>query len=178
MTAIHLRRATLDDLPVLTHWDSQPHVITASGDDGRFDWPAELPRVVPWRELLIAELAGRPIGMIQIIDPALEETHYWGDCASNLRAIDIWIGEAADLGRSYGTAMMRAALDRCFAIEAVSAVLVDPLEENVRACRFYERFGFECLGRRMFGADHCLVYRLERTDWAMKRGVASMARPK
>ena len=43
---------------------------------------------------------------LQIIDPAMEETHYWGDVAPNLRALDIWIGEEADLGQGYGTAIM------------------------------------------------------------------------
>jgi hypothetical protein len=27
--------------------------------------------------MLIAERDGRPLGIIQIIDPAAEETHYW-----------------------------------------------------------------------------------------------------
>jgi ribosomal protein S18 acetylase RimI-like enzyme len=62
-----------------------------------------------------------------------------------LRAIDIWIGEAADLGRGYGTRMMRHALERCFADPAVKAVLIDPLASNTRARRFYERLGFRCI---------------------------------
>jgi RimJ/RimL family protein N-acetyltransferase len=54
-----------------------------------------------------------------------------------MRAIDIWIGEESDLGRGYGTEMMRLALDRCFADQAVKAVLLDPLTRNTRAHRFY-----------------------------------------
>ncbi|MBW4489639.1 MAG: acetyltransferase [Trichocoleus desertorum ATA4-8-CV12] len=54
---------------------------------------------------MIAEIEGRAIGFIQIIDPTLEESHYWGDIAANLRAIDIGIGEATDLGKGYGTKM-------------------------------------------------------------------------
>jgi aminoglycoside 6'-N-acetyltransferase len=77
---MRLRRTTLADLPILRHWDAQPHVIAASGDDDWFDWESELPRIIDWRELLIAAVEGRPIGFIQIIDPAREETHYWGDC--------------------------------------------------------------------------------------------------
>jgi aminoglycoside 6'-N-acetyltransferase len=96
---MHLRRATLADLPTLRRWDEQPHVIAASGDDDWFDWENEIPREVDWAEMLIAEEGGRPIGFIQIIDPAREESHYWGDCEENLRAIDLWIGEAGDLGK-------------------------------------------------------------------------------
>ncbi len=160
-----LRSATLADLALLRRWDAQPHVAAASGDDDWFDWAEELPRRVPWRELLIAGSAGRPIGFLQIIDPAEEETHYWGDVAPQLRAIDIWIGDAADLGRGHGTRMMRAALARCFADPRVTAVLIDPLARNVRACRFYERLGFRPVERRTFGTDDCIVYRLERDAW-------------
>jgi aminoglycoside 6'-N-acetyltransferase len=162
---MQLRPAIPADLSLLRHWDRQDHVVAASGNDGWFDWEAELPRDPDWRELLIAEVEGRPVGMIQIIDPAEEETHYWGDVEKDLRAIDIWIGEEADLGKGYGTQMMRLALQRCFANPQVKAVLIDPLATNTRAHRFYERLGFRPVGRRMFGNDDCLVYRLEREAW-------------
>ena len=58
-------------------------------------------RAVPdWRELLIAEREGRPVGFVQIIDPLEEETHCSSEVAPDLRAIDIWIGEEQDLGRA------------------------------------------------------------------------------
>jgi aminoglycoside 6'-N-acetyltransferase len=59
----------------------------------------------------------------------------------DLRAVDLWIGDAADLGRGYGTEMMRLALARCF--------------EQPRV-RFVER--------RRFGRDDCFVYRLDRAN--------------
>ena len=161
---ITLRPATIDDLHTLEHWDEQQHVIDADPNDD-WNWAEELPREVDWREFLIAEDAGRPIGFIQIIDAAREETHYWGDVPENLRAIDIWIGESSDLGRSYGTEMMREALARCFADPNVTAVLIDPLASNTRAHRFYERLGFTFVERRQFGEDDCFVYRLDRETW-------------
>jgi aminoglycoside 6'-N-acetyltransferase len=161
---MQFRPATPADLPLLRHWTAQPHIRAVSGDFSAFDWERELPRLVDWRELLIAEFDARPIGFIQIIDPAREETRYWGDAAANLRAIDIWIGDEADTGRGYGTQMMRLALARCFADPAVAAVLVDPLASNTRAHRFYERCGFRASGLRRFGTDECVVYRLERDE--------------
>jgi aminoglycoside 6'-N-acetyltransferase len=165
---MHLRPANPADLALLRSWDRNPHVVAATGDDGSLDWETELPRNPDWRELLIAEIDGRPIGIVQIIDPAWEETHYWGEVQPDLRAIDIWIGEAADLGRGYGTEMMRLALERCFADHAIKAVLVDPLAGNVRARRFYERLGFRLVERRLFGSDNCIVYRLEREVWCAR----------
>ena len=156
-----LRPATPDDAALLRHWDEQPHVLASDPNDD-WDWENELARAPDWREQLVAELDGRRVGFIQIIDPAREETRYWGDPAPDLRAIDIWIGAADDLGRGYGTTMMRLALARCFAVPAVRAVLVDPLASNVRSHRFYERLGFRFAERRRFGADDCFVYRLDR----------------
>lgn len=172
---INLRSATPDDLELLRYWDEQPHVVASDPNDD-WGWEVELNRTPEWREQLIAEIgdkrslmpkALRPIGFIQIIDPALDDSHYWGDVPSNLRAIDIWIGEEKDLGKGYGTKMMQLALTRCFADPVVTAVLIDPLESNTRARKFYERLGFQFIEHRRFGDDDCCVYRLNRADWHM-----------
>lgn len=68
---IVLRNATLADQPLLASWDTQPDVQAASGNDDRSDWFEELECDAAWQENLIAQLDGRPIGVIQIIDPAL-----------------------------------------------------------------------------------------------------------
>lgn len=167
---ITLRPATPKDLKLLRYWDEQPHVIASDPDDD-WEWESELLRDPDWREQLIAELDGRPIGFLQIIDPAREDSHYWGEISANLRAIDIWIGEASDLGKGYGTQMMQLALRRCFADPAVTAVLLDPLVSNTRAHRFYERLGFRRCDRRQFGTDDCFIYQLSRADWSI--GAAS-----
>jgi aminoglycoside 6'-N-acetyltransferase len=161
---MNLRRASRADLELLRRWDEQPHVVASDPNDD-WGWEAELARSPDWREQLIAEVDGRPIGFVQIIDPAREDSRYWGDVPPDLRAVDLWIGAKADLEKGYGTRMMRLALDRCFADPAVSAVLVDPLAANTRARRFYERLGFRFVERRRFGADDCFVYRLERSEY-------------
>lgn len=171
---VGLRTATLADLPLLRQWDEQPHVVASDPNDD-WEWEVELGRTPDWREQLIAEADGRAIGFVQIIDPAREESRYWGDVAAHLRAIDIWIGDEADLGRGFGTRIMALALARCFAEPAVEAVLVDPLASNVRAHRFYERLGFRFVERGAFGNDDCFVYRLDRAEYsrARSRGAAS-----
>lgn len=167
-----LRPATLADVPLLDLWDRDPHVIAATSDDpaaqkafGDTDWAEELALTAPDYIYLIAELDGRAIGAMQIIDPHTESTHYWGAIEPNLRAVDIWIGAPEDRGKGHGERMMRLALQLCFADPAVTAVVIDPLASNARAHAFYRRLGFTPEGRRMFGDDDCLVHRLTRAVW-------------
>lgn len=160
---MRLRSARMEDIPTLRHWDVQPHVV-ASGAGG-WEWEEMISTQVHWRELLIAEVDGQPKGFLQIIDPALEDTHYWGDCGPGLRAIDIWIGEAADTGRGLGTEMMNAAFARCFADPAVRSILIDPQATNTEAHRFYRRLGFEFVRQQTFGTDLCFVFELTRARW-------------
>jgi aminoglycoside 6'-N-acetyltransferase len=160
---VKLRSAVAADMDLLKLWDSKSHVLAAKGDDGEFDWESEVPRNVPWREILIAEIGSRPIGVVVVIDPAEEESHYWGEVEADLRAIDIWIGEEAFLGKGYGSEIMRKVIERCFADRNVKGIIIDPLVSNTDAHRFYERLGFEKIDRRTFsGVDDCFVYRLNR----------------
>ena len=170
--ALRLRPATPDDANLLAAWDREPHVIACSTDDpeaevafGGIDWREELAEQSAISFYRIAEVGGRPIGVMQIIDPHLEPTHYWGEIEPGLRALDIWIGPKDALGRGWGTEMMRQALDACFVDPQVHGVVIDPLASNADAHRFYQRLGFRPEGRRMFGDDDCLVHQLTRADW-------------
>lgn len=158
---IKLRPATIEDLDILRYWDTKQHVIDCDPDDN-WNWEIELNRIPDWREQLIAELDEVPIGMIQIIDPYLEETHYWGAVAQNKRAIDIWIGEEENLNKGYGTEMMSLAIERCFKDPDIDGILIDPLKSNTKAHRFYERIGFEFIEQRIFDDVLCYVYELNR----------------
>lgn len=161
---VSLRSARPQDQELLEYWDTKPHVVACDPSDG-LDWEFELPRSVPWRELLIAEIEGIPIGFIQIIDPKEEETNYWGEIGPNKRAIDIWIGEESDLNKGYGAEMMQLAIARCFENPDVDEILIDPLITNTDAIRFYERIGFEFLEQRNFDGDECFIYRFLRSSF-------------
>lgn len=165
---IILRDATIDDLKLLAYWDRQDHIM-ASDPNSDWNWEVELARSPAWREQLIAMVNGIAIGFVQIIDPAKEDSRYWGEAPGNLRAIDIWIGEKENLGKGYGTQMMRLALQRCFMQREITSVLIDPLETNLRAHKFYEGLGFKFLEKRIFGEDACLVFKMDRSDWERKK---------
>ncbi|MEO1517647.1 MAG: GNAT family N-acetyltransferase [Bacteroidota bacterium] len=158
---ITFRNAAITDLELLRYWDSKQHVIDSDPDD-EWDWERELAYDPDWREQLVAELNGEPIGFVQIIDPHLEESHYWGSVPPTKRAIDIWIGEEHHLNKGYGTEMMRLAIKRCFANPSVDGILIDPLKTNVKAHRFYERLGFVFQEERSFNGTSCYVFELTK----------------
>lgn len=183
MARVTLRGATSADVVWLERWDDDPDVVACTTDDpsatvafSGADWAQEIAAQDEHSQYFIAELDGRPIGAMQIIDPHLESTHYWGEIAPNLRAIDIWIGTPEDRGRGYGTEMMRLALTRCFADARVTGIVIDPLASNVRAHQFYRRLGFKPVGRRTFGDDDCLVHELSRRDWEAAAAAAGPPR--
>jgi aminoglycoside 6'-N-acetyltransferase len=179
MAGVTLRRATAEDVVWLDLWDTDADVIACSTDDpnatvafANTEWAQELASQNEYSEYFIAEVSGRPIGAMQICDPHLESSHYWGEIAPNLRAIDIWIGAPADRGQGHGAEMMRLALERCFADSRVTAIVIDPLASNERAHRFYRRMGFRPIGRRKFGSDDCVIHELTRQDWSASQRLA------
>ena len=177
-SAVRLRPATVEDADLLARWDREPHVIACSTDDpdadiafGGIEWREEIEAASAVSFHRIAEVEGRPIGVMQVIDPHREPTHYWGEIEPNLRALDIWIGPPDALGHGHGTRMMTLAINDCFADPKVTAIVIDPLASNTDAHRFYQRLGFEPEGRRLFDEDDCLVHRLTRAKWAGRQAV-------
>ncbi len=174
VATLTIRVATQADAPALKCWDAEPDVIACATDDPEAEqafqgsvWPDEIAANSDVSCYYIAELDGRPIGAMQVIDPHLEPTHYWGEIEPGLRAIDIWIGAERDRNAGHGGAMMRAVIERCFADPSVTGIIIDPLNSNTDAHRFYQRLGFKPVGRRLFnGVDDCLVHRVDRADWS------------
>jgi aminoglycoside 6'-N-acetyltransferase len=180
MSRITLRTATHADIPTLEKWDTDPTVISSStdnpdasvafGEENSWVENIDLHQDGVW-EHWIAELDGKPIGAMQMCDPHLEPTHYWGDISPNLRALDIWIGEPDARGQGFGAEMMRQGIERSFADPNVTAIIIDPLNSNTRALKFYQRIGFKPSHRQAFndGQDDCLVHNLTRADWLARR---------
>lgn len=162
--AILLRDATRTDIPLLRHWDSQPHKKEADPNSD-WQWETEVGREAPGRRQLIAELNARPIGYVEILRCALDEEQYWGAAPDTWAAIDIWLGDASDIGHGYGTRILQMAIQMCFKDDGIDVIVLDPLATNIRARRFYEKNGFEFVEERRIGVDDCAIYRLTRERW-------------
>lgn len=164
---VQLRPMRLPDVELIVRWDEDPVVRAAIGGAGAdwYDWPVELAREVSWRELLIAEADGRPIGFVQLTDAANEENGYWSRPPEGSWAIDIWLGHETDRGRGLGSQVMAAAVERTFDRHGATSILIDPLRSNQRAIAFYRRLGFiEVSDESYLDDDDCLVMERRRSE--------------
>ena len=165
-----LRPAVRADIPVLKAWDEKPHVRLSDPSEGAqtsgWNWDAQIEAGWPGVWDFIAELDGAPIGYVQVIDPEVEPSQYWGPTPAGHRAIDLWIGPPQFLGQGHGGDMMRQALSFCFEAPEVHTVLIDPLVSNEDAIRFYQRLGFQFVETRTFETDRCAVHHLTRSTYS------------
>ncbi|MCI5048335.1 MAG: acetyltransferase [Aquisalinus sp.] len=157
----------MDDIPLLERWEEAPHMVEAM-PDFEWDYAEDFQHDPDWRDQLIAEVDGVPIGFLQILDAHREETRYWGEVPIGTHAIDIWIGAPDYLGKGYGWQMMTYAITKCFAVPACQQILIDPFESNAHAISFYKKLGFEFVESRLFDEEDepCSVYRLTRKKWS------------
>ena len=164
MSEVTFRRASMDDVMLLEVMSNAPHVLSNLGTDQPWDWPHEVE--ASCQEVWISDLSATstPVGVVVVLDAAADPSGYWGEVSPGTYAIDIWISDASQLRKGYGTVMMKHAIDRCFHVHNAHTILIDPLAKNEGAIAFYQHLGFEVIGPRTFGADECIVLRLRRPD--------------
>ena len=141
-----------------------PHVLPNLGTDQSWDRPREVE--ASWQKVWITDLNATwtPMGVVVVLDAAADPAGYWGEVSPGTFAIDIWIADASQLRKGYGTVMMKHAIDRCFHVHNAHTILADPHAENDGAISFYQHIGVEVIGPRNCGADECIVSRLRRPD--------------
>jgi ribosomal protein S18 acetylase RimI-like enzyme len=127
------RDAGLPDLTVpafeATRFHLDPDVPDAVAQRVKRDWVAALVDGTRGEETLVAELDGRPVGFLGVVDHA------------GIRTIDLIAVAPEAQGRGAGRALVRRfcadSRGRCDAVE------VGTQAANERAIRWYERLGFE-----------------------------------
>ncbi|MCP5066945.1 MAG: GNAT family N-acetyltransferase [bacterium] len=89
----------------------------------------------------VIERHGRPIGYIQHY-PVEEAGDYHLEDAADAHGIDLFIGEVELWGKGLGTTALRAVVRHLVDDAGSRRVLIDPLVDNARAIRSYEKAGF------------------------------------
>jgi aminoglycoside 6'-N-acetyltransferase len=150
--AIRLMRDTPDDYELMARWLNDEQVkVFWHGRDEAFPMERILekygPRTrgeAPTTPCFIT-LDDRPIGYIQFY-----RTDDWSEWRDQIGlepradrwALDIVIGEPDLWNRGLGTRAVTALLRYLFAEKAASQVVLDPVADNSRAIRCYEKSGF------------------------------------
>ena len=146
--SISFRPLTRSDLPLLQRWLSESHVArwwNEPSDPASLlaKYGARIDGAEPTRVFVI-EYLGRPVGWIQWYRWADYPEHA-GQLGADLQAagMDLAIGEKETVGQGLGPIIIYQFLERIiFVDEAVTAVITDPAEENIRSLRAFEKAGF------------------------------------
>ena len=148
-TIIAIRKAYTRTATGRTNWRSSPtsrNTSSRRSQDGD-DW--------------------RPIGAMQIIDPHLRADALLGrDRAQPARASISGSASQAIAARAMARGDDGRRSSAALPSHGVTAIIIDPLNSNTRAHKFYQRLGFTPTHRQIFGDDDdCLVHKLTRADW-------------
>jgi RimJ/RimL family protein N-acetyltransferase len=140
------------DLPLIRRWLLEPHVSRWWADPPRDTYPddelenyrARISGADLDTEIFFIRRGSRPIGFIQCyrID---DHDEYGTALALDVPAagMDVFIGEATEIGRGVGPAAIRAFLrDVVFARYDVDECVIGPSVKNMSAIRAYEKAGF------------------------------------
>ena len=135
------RPMTEADLPLLHRWLNEPHVTRWWGEPAaQFDLVSGDLDVEAVDQFIVATGA-RPFGYIQCYDPSAWTDNGFGPQPAGTRGIDQFIGEPEMVGCGHGSAFVRQFVEARLAAGA-PRVITDPVPDNTRAIRAYEKAGF------------------------------------
>ena len=129
------------DLPLVRGWLAAPHVTQWWGDpDEQFGLVSE-DLDQPAMNQFVVTIDGRPFAYLQCYDQTAWPDNRLGIHPSGTRGIDQFIGESEMVGRGHGSAFVRQFVEGRLAA-GVPRVITDPVPDNARAIRAYEKAGF------------------------------------
>ncbi|MGH6727511.1 MAG: GNAT family N-acetyltransferase [Pseudolabrys sp.] len=139
--AYQFRPMTTADLPMVKQWLATPAVVQWWGNtDEQFELVSGDLKVEGVDQFIVA--AGeRPFGYIQCYDPGLWPENGFGEQPPGTRGIDQFIGKPDMIGCGHGSAFVRQFVEARLA-DGAPHVITDPVPDNARAIRAYEKAGF------------------------------------
>ena len=142
ITKYRFRKVTLDGLPLLALWQSNPHVLEWWDADEPYD-EADLAdvRVARW----IVSISERPITFMQDYTVHGWQDHHFASLSRGSRGIDQYIGDPEMVGLGHGYAFIGKRMQAFFDAGA-PVIATDPHPDNERAIAVCKKLGFEPLG--------------------------------
>ncbi|MGH6664586.1 MAG: GNAT family N-acetyltransferase [Pseudolabrys sp.] len=132
------RPMTSADLPMVKQWLAAPHVAQWWGDAfALVSGDLETEGI----DQFIVAAGERRFAYVQCYDPSVWPDSGFGPQPPGARGIDQFIGESTMVGRGHGSAFVRQFVAGRLAAGAPQ-VITDPVPENARAIRAYEKAGF------------------------------------
>ena len=136
------REVSPADLPLLTKWQTQPHVLEWWDTDAPYNEDdLNDPRVSRW----IVSCDKRAFAYMQDYTVHGWPDHHFAGLPIGSRGIDQFIGEPDMVGQGHGTAFMREHLQKLFK-EGTPVIGTDPHPHNARAIAAYGKLGFKAIG--------------------------------
>jgi aminoglycoside 6'-N-acetyltransferase len=135
------RGVTKKDTALLKSWLNSPHITAWWGDPEQelTDILGHIDSISV--EPMIVELHGRPVAYVQTYDPHMEDNHPYQDQPLGTMGIDISIGDAANLNKGHGSAILRQLAELLFD-EGAPRLIIDPDPANEAAVKAYRKAGF------------------------------------
>lgn len=157
------RAVTKKDAALLKRWIASPHWQRWWGDP-----EAGLAEILDNLdsdsvEPMIAELNGKPVAYLQTYDPHMEDGHPYQDQPFGTIGIDISVGEASDLNKGHGSAILMALAELLFD-EGALRLIIDPDPANAAAIRAYAKAGFVPFDTRTTDYGPALMMALDNPD--------------
>lgn len=146
--SVTLRPMTVGDLPLLSQWLNEPHVSRWWNEAA--DLASVQAKYTPRLEgreptsLFIAEHNGECLGMLQSYHLDDYPEHAALVNFPGAIGIDLFIGDAHNVGQGFGPAMINAFLREVLPIYYPTAqqIFADPSIENLASIRAFEKAGF------------------------------------
>lgn len=143
--AVYLRPMTAEDTDRIVAWRNKDYVRKNFINqepftrEGHLSWIREQVETGRVAQFVICLPGGREIGSVYLRDIDREK---------GVAEYGVFIGEEDAVGRGYGTAAARKALDYAFTKLRLRRVFLRFLADNIAAGRSYEHAGFHMTDRR------------------------------
>lgn len=144
MQQLLLRQFRNEDIALFEKWLYTPHVSKWYHDP--LDWIDEIKKRNDEFSFLyhfIVELEGRPIGFCQYYEYCHSKEEWHGNTEINgTYSIDYLIGETEYLKKGYGSAIIKALIEKIKLHNNAKRIIVQPEQENKASCNTLLSCGF------------------------------------